>query len=168
MSSSESEQTTVAVGIGKIHATKDTSKVLASCGLGSCVAVSMYDPMARVGGLAHVMLPSSKETGRRVASYRFADVAVPALIKELIKLGATPRRLVCKIAGGAQMLAAPGQHNSLSIGERNVEAVREALIEFGIVPDSADTGGTQGRTMRLFVDTGRVVVRTAGGEDVEI
>lgn len=168
MSSSEAEQTTVAVGIGKIYATKDPSMVLVSCGLGSCVAVSIYDPVARVGGLAHVMLPSSKETGDRAASHRFADVAVPALVKELIKLGATPGHVVCKIAGGAQMLAAPGQRNGQSIGERNVEAVKKALIELGIVPDSADTGGTQGRTMRLFMDTGRVVVRTARGEDVDI
>jgi chemotaxis protein CheD len=163
-----SEGRTVAVGIGELFATREMSLVLAAYGLGSCIALSAYDPAIKAAGLAHIMLPDSSEVSYSGLGHKFANVAVPALIKELVKLGAKPSRLICKVAGGAQMLASPAQVNGFRIGERNVGAVKEALRAHGIVPQAADTGGSQGRTIRVFVDTGLVVVRTVGKGDIEL
>ncbi len=158
----------VAVGIGELYVTKDTSLVLAAYGLGSCVGVSVYDPAIKAGGLAHVLLPSSAQANQETSGNRFADVAVPSLVQKLLDLGAKRKHLICKIAGGAQTLVVPGHSNGFRIGERNVEAVREALRILGIVPSALDTGGSRGRTVRLFMDTGKVFVRIVGKEDVEL
>ena len=162
------DQRTVAVGIGELYVTREKSLILASYGLGSCVGVSVYDPISKIGGLAHVMLPNSKESSRQISYYKFADIAIPALIQEMLKLGAKQRSIICKIAGGAQMLTAPGHVNGFRIGERNVEAVMQLLRQHRITPTAMDTGGSQGRTLRLFIDNGSVFVRTVGGGDVEL
>lgn len=162
------DRRTVAVGIGELYVTRDTTLVLATYGLGSCVGVSVYDPIVRAGGLAHIMLPSSKESSCDSRGYKFADTAIPALIEESLRLGADRRRIVCKIAGGAQLLVAPHCQNGLRIGERNVEAVIEALSQYKLVPAAMNTGGSQGRTLYLYLDTGRVLVRTIGRGEVEL
>lgn len=162
------DQRTVAVGIGEVYVTRDTSLVVASYGLGSCVGISVYDPTIVAGGLAHVMLPSSKESNRQNVGCKFADIAVPTLIEQMLKLGAKPRTIICKLAGGAQMLTAPGHLNGFRIGERNVEAVMQALQEYRIRPVATDIGGTEGRTMRLFMGNGKVFVRTVGRGDAEL
>lgn len=159
---------TLSVGIGEIYATRDPSAVLAAYSLGSCIGVSIFDPIARVGGLAHIMLPSSKEANRSSPGYEFADIAIPALIRRLLELGGTPRSLVCKLAGGAEILIAPGEANSLRIGERNAEAVMNALKQYRIVPSSMDIGGSYGRTLRLLVGTGQVLVKAIGGRVIEL
>ncbi|MDO8690644.1 MAG: chemotaxis protein CheD [Dehalococcoidia bacterium] len=109
-------QKTLAVGMGEICTARDPLVVLAAYGLGSCVGVSVYDPVAKVGGLAHVMLPSSREVSLQKLSYRFADVAVPALLEQVQKLGAIRKRLICKIAGGARMFAMLGSSDGFKIG----------------------------------------------------
>ncbi len=162
------DQCTVSVGIGELHVSRDRTTVLTAYGLGSCVGVSLYDPVARVGGMAHVMLPSSKDANHQTSGYKFADLAVPALVEGVLKLGGKRDSLICKIVGGAQMLIAPGHTNGFRIGERNVEAVMEALREWRIVPRAMDTGGAHGRTVRLVVKTGQVTVRKAGGSTVEL
>jgi chemotaxis protein CheD len=162
------EQRTVTVGIGEVFVTRDISLVLVGYGLGSCIGVAAYDPTIKGGGIAHIMLPNSKEASSSISGCRFADIAVPTLVQELSKLGASPANIECKIVGGAQMLTAPGHEDSFKIGQRNIKAVREILLQYGIVPKAADTGGTQGRTLRLFIDSGRVFVRTVGRGDVEL
>ncbi len=162
------DQKSVAVGIGGLQATRDSSAILVAYGLGSCIGVSAYDPVVKVGGLAHVMLPSSKEVSKQPLSNKFADIAIPNLIGELAKLGAAQERLVVRIAGGAQMLNAPGHEGGFRIGERNIEAVLEALRQFQLRPKAKHVGGSQGRTLRFFIDSGRVFVKTAGREEVEL
>jgi len=161
-------QKTMAVGMGELCTTRDPLVVLAAYGLGSCIGVSVYDPVARVGGLAHVMLPCSREVSSQKLSYRFADVAVPSLLERVQQLGAMRKRLICKIAGGAHMLALAGNSDGFKIGERNAEAVAEALGQCGIKPLATEVGGTRGRTMRLFVENGRVFVKTVGQMDLEL
>lgn len=162
------DQKTMAVGMGEIEVTRDAKAVLAAYGLGSCVGVSVYDPVARVGGLAHVMLPNSREAASQGLGFRFADIAVPALIQKMQELGASPRKMVCRLAGGAHMLFAPGSQNCFNIGDRNVEAVHEALRKCGVVPVAKDVGGSRGRTVRLFMGTGQVFVKIAGQGDTEL
>lgn len=163
------QQVVVPVGIGELRASRDPAEVLVAYGLGSCVGVCLYDPQARVGGLAHVMLPSSAEAASLNPPGKFADLAVPMLIEEMGRLGALPRRMVGKIAGGAQMLVAPGfSGNGFNVGERNVLAVRAALEGLRVPVLRAETGGNRGRTLSLHVATGRVMVRAIGERETEL
>ncbi len=163
------DQVVVPVGIGELKVTKDPADVLVAYGLGSCVGVCLYDPDVKVAGLAHVMLPNSAEAISQNPVGKFADRAVPMLLEEIVKLGGNPRRLMCKIAGGAQMLIAPGfPAGGFNIGERNVEAVRAALERYKVALRKAETGGTRGRTLSLYAATGRVMVRTIGEKETEL
>ena len=159
----------VPVGIGELRASKDPLEVLVAYGLGSCIGVCLYDPQVKVGGLAHVMLPSSADAASQQPLSKFADQAVPMLIEEMGKLGALPRRMVCKMAGGAQMLVSPGfSGNGFNVGERNAEAVRAALGRHGVALQRAEVGGHRGRTLSIHVSTGRIMVRTIGEKEIEL
>ncbi|WP_324668250.1 chemotaxis protein CheD [Geochorda subterranea] len=164
---SPDQATLVTVRIGQLHVLKGRG-VLAAIGLGSCVGVALYDPVSRVAGLAHIFLPSS-QNGRLVADApaRYADTGVPALVEAMAAAGARTARLQAKLAGGAQLFLR-GDHATLEVGRRNVEAVRAALRALGIPVVAHDVGGSRGRTMRLFADTGRVVVTTLGREAREL
>jgi chemotaxis protein CheD len=150
------------VGIGGLVASDDPGITIAALGLGSCIGVVIADPHARVAGLAHVMLPDSRR-GAAGPPGRYADTAVPALLDAVRRLGAQPSRLVCAIAGGAQMLAAGPDGGVLRIGERNVRAVRDALLAAGLGVRGADTGGVVGRSLRVDVGSGSVTVCPIGG-----
>jgi len=152
---------TRAVGMGEL-AISHSDEVLAAYGLGSCVGVAAWDPVARVGGLAHVMLPSSAMGRQPEAPGRFADTAVPTVVAALTRQGADKGRLILKIAGGAQVLALGGAGNTLAIGEKNVAAVRQVLRQLGLSLAAEDVGGSNGRTMLLHVATGQVTVQTVG------
>lgn len=157
------------VGIGELRASNDRSVVLVAYGLGSCVGVCLYDAEARVGGLAHIMLPNSAEALSQRPLSKFADHAIPMLVEEMVRLGANSRRLVGKIAGGAHMLVAPGFNvNGFNIGERNVEAVRSTLGRIRLPLVKAETGGNRGRTLALHPGSGKVMVRTVGEKEVEL
>ena len=140
--------------------TKDDSVVLTCLGLGSCVGMAAYDPVSKVAGMAHIVLPRSD--GRSGLPAKFADTAIPALVDEMCKLGALQSRLVFKIAGGAHMSVSPGAGNLFKTGERNVEATKELLAKHGLRLVASDTGGSHGRTLCLSVGDGRVTVTTAG------
>ena len=157
---------TLAVGMGEVRASKDPDTVLVAYGLGSCVGVCIYDPVARVGGLAHVMLPYSAEAFAQGPSGKFADCAIPMLIDEVTRLGASARRLAAKIAGGAQLLDAPGFGASFNVGQRNVEAVKAVLDRYRVPLLAAETGGKRGRTLAMHVGSCRIVVRIFGEKEI--
>ncbi|MGI5836424.1 MAG: chemotaxis protein CheD [Chloroflexota bacterium] len=163
------DQVIVPVGIGELRVSNSLQEVLIAYGLGSCIGVSVYDPHAKVAGLAHVMLPNSKEALSQKPLGKFADLAVPMLLEEIRRLGGQPRRLVGKIAGGAQMLIGTGfSQNGFNIGERNIHAVKAAMERHGISLVNADIGGNRGRTMALHVGTGRTTVRIIGEKEKEL
>ncbi|MDF2954991.1 chemotaxis protein CheD [Candidatus Alkanophaga liquidiphilum] len=154
------------VGIGEVRVSHNP-EVLRIVGLGSCVAVALYDPIARVGGLAHVMLPR-----RRVSIFcdanggvdgRFAEDAVRLLLDEMLKAGAEKGRVVAKVAGGACMFP---ETMTVSIGEENVRAVKEALRNMGVRLIAEDTGGNHGRTVILDTCTGKMTVKTMHGDKI--
>ncbi|MGB9826171.1 MAG: chemotaxis protein CheD [Desulfofundulus sp.] len=138
--------------------------VLVTIGLGSCVGVALYDDQAKVGGLAHIMLPQAN--GLAVTNpAKFADTALPLLVKKMEELGANPRRLTAKVAGGAQMFQLAQPTEMMRIGERNTEAVLQWLRAAGIRVVAQDTGGSWGRTVELDTSTGELRVKTiAHGE----
>ena len=101
-------------------------------------------------------------------STKHADLGVPALMDEMAGLGASKSRLIVKIAGGAQMSLAPGVGSIFKVGENNIAAVKESLAGLGITLRLSDTGGNHGRTMRMYLDSGKAVVTSAGRESVEL
>lgn len=149
----------VKVGIAELKAAKAPVNLL-SAGLGSCVGICLYDPHSKVGGLAHVMLPDSSQSKNAPNKAKFADTAVPALISEMLKLGASKSKIIAKIAGGAQMFVFSNASDVMRIGERNVEAVKKALAKEGIPIVAQDTGGNYGRTIELCTSTGKLYIRT--------
>ena len=140
--------------------------ILLTAGLGSCIGICIHDPLLKVGGMAHIMLPSaSGSLGGNPAKY--ADTALILLLKEIASMGANNSRLRAKIAGGAQMFSFPGKPPVLKIGERNAEAVEQELKKNGIPLLIADVGGSFGRTIHFDVGTGELRIRTINhGEKV--
>ena len=156
------EQELFVVGMGELVVTASPDAVLSCIGLGSCVAVCAYDRLVKVGGMAHVVLP--QHNGLSGSNYaKFADTAVPLLLEEMNKKGGVKSRLIVKIAGGAQMTVAPGLRDTFKTGEKNLAQIMLVLQREKIALAVADTGGNLGRTVRLYVDTGKVTVKTANG-----
>lgn len=149
------------VGIGQLAVSNDPNEVLVAYGLGSCVGIAAYDPLARVGALVHVLLPDSggKAPDPREPA-RFADTGIALLLERLSEAGALKSRLIVKIAGGAAVLGAASAEK-FKIGDRNAEAIREHLKRRGITISAQDLGGTKGRTLEFHVGTGQTMVRTA-------
>ncbi len=163
----ETQEVTIVVGLGEMKVTKDAAAVLTCLGLGSCVCVCCYDPVAGVGGMAHVVLPNSE--GRTVnPSPKYADTAIPLLLDEMKKQGGLKSRLLVKLAGGAELSRAPGLDNAFKIGEKNQAAVNGALAKEGIKVVGENMGGNRGRTARMYVKNGRVAVSSAGAESKEL
>jgi chemotaxis protein CheD len=132
--------------------------VLVTLGLGSCVAVVLYDRVARVGGMAHVLLPEPSIARDTSNPAKFATTAVPLLIERMRAAGATASRLDARLVGGASMFAALMSASSLNMGERNVAAVRVALEAAHVPVRAAEVGGEKGRSVRFIVAEGRTVV----------
>lgn len=147
----------VIVGLGELRVSQDPAVILVAYGLGSCVGVSAYDPVIRVGGLLHCLLPESNGS-RNDKPAKFVDTGIPFLLKELEQMGAVRRRIVLKMAGGARMLKLSGPNHLFDIGARNVAKAMEILKREGLRLAAADTGGTTGRTVRMSIDTGRVMI----------
>jgi chemotaxis protein CheD len=141
---------------------KNPSDPLACLGLGSCIAVCCFDPVAKIGGIVHVVLPNS-EGKDGVQPTKYADKAVPLLIEKIVKLGGMKSRIVAKLVGGAQLTVAPGLNDLFKTGERNLEETTKALKAEGIRIAATDVGGNKGRTVHMSLDTGTVEVKIAGG-----
>jgi len=163
----------VSVAIGQWATAASPAKIRTL--LGSCVGVVLYDRSARVGGLAHVVLPNSR--GAVEHPGKFADTAVPALIDDIEKAlrGKSSGRLVAKLAGGARMFplgasaaASPSSNSTLNIGQLNQEAVEKVLASLRIPVVARDLGGEAGRHVTLDTATGLVLVRTPGAGDREL
>lgn len=158
----------VKVGIADCKIARSPQRIV-TLGLGSCVGITLFDPIAKIGGMAHIMLPDSTQFTTVTNSFKFADLAIPILISKLKDAGAAVSRLKAKIAGGAQMFSFADQKKTmLNIGERNVSKVREVLKKEGIPIVGEDVGGNIGRTMILETETGKVFIRSVGKTIKEI
>lgn len=142
------------------YAVSAAPDVLVTIGLGSCVAISLHDPVAGVGGLAHILLPSEAMSRERENRAKFAGTAVPLLIEHMLTLGARHARLQAKLAGGAAMFAALVTSQTLQMGERNVIACRAALQAAGVPVVGQDVGGDFGRSVYFNVADGVMRVRS--------
>ncbi len=139
----------------------DSSVTIVTHSLGSCIGLAVYDPVAKVGGMLHYMLPES-ELDLKKAKTRplmFADTAIPLLFKACYKLGAKKGRMTVKVAGGSQVMDASGVFN---IGKRNYAALRKILWRNNVLVDAEDVGGAVNRTMRLKIATGELSLKVSG------
>lgn len=148
------------VGMAERQVTNDPQVVLAAAGLGSCIGLILVDPQAKVGALAHIVLPDSSQGRDKSNPWKYADTAVPLLLAEICTKGALRSRVWAKIAGGAQMFAPVNA--LMNIGARNAEAVQAALARLNVRLMARDVGGNAGRTLRLYLPEGKVTVRKVG------
>ena len=138
--------------------------VISTIGLGSCVAIVIYDKQTRVGGMAHVLLPSEGLSRDKDNRAKFPGTAVPLLLEEMKKLGARGP-YTAKIAGGSSMFGALLPAGGINMGERNVVSARQALSEAGIPLAAQDVGGDYGRSVYFHLDDGRMLVRSLKSGD---
>jgi len=153
------------VGMAEIKITAKHNDTLMALGLGSCVGVCAFDAQAGIAGLAHIVLPDSG--GSMETPGKFADTAVPQLLEQMTRLGASVSRIKVALAGGAQLFAFKSGGPRLEIGLRNAEAVSAQLKQRNIPIMATDLGGATGRTIHLLPD-GKVRVKTIGQGEREL
>jgi chemotaxis protein CheD len=151
----------IKVGMADLKVTKHPG-ILTTLGLGSCIGICLYDPLTKVTGMAHIMLPDSTAIRNNANPAKFADTAMNIMIEDMIKEGANKTRLIGKIAGGAQMFSFSSKNDMMKIGERNAEAVRAILKAFRIPLKADDTGGNFGRTIEFDSENGALLIKTIG------
>jgi chemotaxis protein CheD len=153
----------IIVGIADMKISTNTRDVLVTYALGSCIAVAVYDPVVKVGGLLHFMLPDSSLDSEkaRANSALFADTGIPVLFKSCYKLGAEKKRMTIQVAGGASIL---DDTNYFRIGEKNIMALRKIFWKNNVLIDKEDMGKNYNRTVRLNIATGILYVKGQDGK----
>jgi chemotaxis protein CheD len=151
------------VGVAEMKVSDRPGDTIATYSLGSCIALTLFDPPARVGGLIHCMLPSSTIDPRKARERpeMFTDTGVVLLLEKLLGMGAGMRTLVAKAAGAANLLDSQG---FFRIGEKNQAVLKKVLEKNNIPLVSEDVGGTISRSVFLNMATGRTVLRRSGSE----
>lgn len=148
------------VGVSDFKVSNNAGDILITYALGSCIGVAVYDPLAKVGGLLHYMLPDSSldEKKARENPAMFADTGIPLLFKSCYQMGAEKRRMIVKVAGGASVL---GDTDYFRIGQKNITALRKIFWRNNVLIDGEDTGQTHNRTVRLHIVDGVVLVKNS-------
>ncbi len=149
------------VGISEMIISDDAEDVLVTFSLGSCIALSLYDPVVRIGGLIHCMLPLSKSNPEKAAGnpYMFTDTGITKMLDEIFQRGARRRNLVAKAIGGAARVASS---DIFEIGKRNYTVLRKLLWKNNILINAEDVGGMASRTVFLHIGTGQTFVKSEG------
>jgi chemotaxis protein CheD len=158
------------VGLGEQAISRNPEEVLVAYGLGSCMGVAIVDPVTRLSGLLHAVLPRVTDgmDGSAANAARYVESGIEGLIAALMEKGASRARLSVRLVGGANMLIAAGLTRSFDIGTRNIEAARTTLSRLKIPLAAAEVGGHQGRTVHVYVADSRVTVRMAGGKEHDL
>ncbi len=150
----------IVVGISDIKVSNNTNDTLVTYALGSCIGIAIYDPVVKVGGLLHFMLPDSsldvKKAGENPAM--FADTGIPLLFKSCYKYGAEKKRMIVRVAGGASIL---DDGNFFRIGQKNITAMKKLFWKNNVLINGEDTGDSYNRTIYVHISTGKVFVKTA-------
>lgn len=150
----------IVVGISDLKVSNNINDILVTYALGSCIGVALYDPVVKVGGLLHFMLPESSLDVKKAneTPAMFADMGIPLLFKTCYKFGAEKKRMIVKIAGGASIL---NDANFFRIGQKNIVAVKKLFWKNNVLINSEDTGDNYNRTLFLHISTGKTFVKTA-------
>ena len=150
----------IIVGISDLKVSNNIDDILVTYALGSCVGVTVYDPVVKVGGLLHFMLPEASLDSRKASENpaMFADTGIPLLFKNCYEFGAKKKRMIVKVAGGASIL---DDSNFFRIGQKNVTAMKKLFWKNNVLIEGEDTGSNCNRTFSIHISTGKVFVRTA-------
>ncbi len=140
----------------------DPTDMLVSLGLGSCIGLAIVDEGARVAGLVHIVLPKAPAGVNGALAPKFADLAVPKLLEDVMAAGGRSGNLRAVLCGGAHMFGNAGTNPIMQIGSRNAAATMEMLQKLRIRVRAHDTGGSSGRSIEVRVATGEVYVRGVG------
>ncbi len=157
----------IKVGMADLNVCVSPDRIT-TLGLGSCVGIALRDPVTKIGGLAHIMLPDSTTIRNNSNIPKFADTGIEELVKQVTRRGANRSRLVAKIAGGAQMFGFNSNSEMVRVGERNVQATKKKLAELRIPILAEDTGKNFGRTVIFYPETGDFVIRAVGKQEYKI
>ena len=151
------------IGVADMRVSANPGDILATYALGSCLGITLYDSVAKVGGMAHIMLPlSTGDPGKAALKpLMFVDTALPKLFIACYKAGAKKQRIIVKVAGGAAPLDT-GRGDYFEIGKRNFIVLRKVLWKNGVLLKASDVGGKQSRTMTLNIATGEVTLKSNG------
>jgi chemotaxis protein CheD len=157
----------IVVGVSDMKVHNDPKAILITYSLGSCIGIAIHDPVARVGGILHFMLPESSLDPDKAQTnpFMFCDTGLPTLFKTAYAMGAKKRRIKVVVVGGAQVLDQQGFFN---IGKRNYMAIRRMLWKNNMMIDYEDVGGMVNRTLKMAVGDGRVWLKISGKGEVEI
>lgn len=155
------------VGVADMKVSNNHAESIITYSLGSCIGLVIYDPVVKVGGILHYMLPDSSidKDKATVRPYMFADSGIPRLFKTAYKLGASKQRMQIYVAGGAEILDQKGFFN---IGKRNYMALKKMFFKNKVMINKQDVGGNINRTVRIEIATGDIYVKTSGGKEVKI
>jgi chemotaxis protein CheD len=158
------------VGLAEFAMSRNPEEVLVAYGLGSCVGVVMTDPVSRLCGLLHAVLPRAGDgsTAGEVNPHKYVESGIDKMLGALKRAGADPARLVVRIVGGSNMVLLSDSAHPFDIGNRNIEAAQSTLKRLKMPIATAEVGGHTGRTVRVYVAENRVTVRVIGGREREI
>lgn len=151
----------VVVGISDMKVSTNPDEELITYSLGSCLGIAVYDPIVKVGGMMHCMLPMAGTNREKAKAkpYMFVDTGMVTFIKELFDIGVTKKNAVIKVCGGARVL---DTKDLFRIGERNFTVFRKVMWKNGLMIAAQDVGGSGARTMSLEMVSGKVMVKNNG------
>jgi chemotaxis protein CheD len=158
----------ISLGLGEQAISRSPEDVLVAYGLGSCLGISMIDPITRIAGLFHAVLPeriNGLDCTDSSACYKYVNSGIQGLLAAMMKEGANKSRLIVRMVGGANMLISPGLSSSFDIGTRNIETARMTLQRLNMTIAAEEVGGHTGRTVRVYVADSRVTVRVIGEKE---
>jgi chemotaxis protein CheD len=150
----------ISVGISELKVV-NTPATLDTQSLGSCLGIVIFDPLSKVAGLAHTMLPDSKQANVGNKPGKYVDTAIAEMLSQMTNMGAGKNVFVAKLVGGACMFSGSAIGDFMNIGSRNVAAAKSVLAELGIKILAEDTGGNHGRTIEFDSTTGKVLIKSA-------
>lgn len=151
----------VKVGMADLKVAKAPDSLI-TLGLGSCIGLTLYDPVLKLGGMVHYMLPDSTKLKNNQNVAKFGDTGIRELYRLMVEQGASPRRMVAKIAGGAKMFEVSGLSEMGHVGARNAEEAKIMLKELKIPLIAEDTGLNYGRTVELNCENGDFYIKAVG------
>jgi chemotaxis protein CheD len=155
------------VGVADMKVSNNTGESIITYSLGSCIGLVIYDPVVKVAGMLHYMLPESSldKDKARAKPYMFADSGIPRLFKSVYQLGGVKQRMKIYAAGGAEILDQKGFFN---IGKRNYMALKKIFFKNNVMINKQNVGGNVNRTVRIEIETGDIFVKTSGSKEVKI
>lgn len=161
------EKKIIEVNIAEVKI-EHSPNVLVTRGLGSCLGITVYDPLKKIGGMAHPMLPDIEVAKVKFNPARFVNSAIRKMVEDLEKEGGLRSRFVAKLFGGAHMFSFISADNILNVGQKNIDTAIEIFRELGIKVGAQETGGTFGRTVEFNLEDGKARVHTISQGEKEV